>query len=139
MMSQSDDRRVLERDAEPDTLDDEPALHTDDLAGSRADDSRAAKPEQNDDADERLALVDDADRYRARWDTIQTSFVDQPRQAVEQADTLVAEVIRELVDAFSEERRGLEGQWSAGEEVSTEDLRMALKRYRSFFQRLLTH
>jgi hypothetical protein len=138
MMSQSEDRRVLEQDTDAETPNDESALHTDDLVGSRADDSRAASPEQ-DDADEHLVLVQDADRYRARWDTIQTSFVDQPRQAVEQADTLVAEVIRELVDAFSEERRGLEGQWSAGEEVSTEDLRMALKRYRSFFQRLLTH
>lgn len=76
--------------------------------------------------------------FRSRWDEIQTGFVDEPRKAVEQADTLVAEVIKRLADIFVEERNELEQQWDRGDQVSTEDLRLALQRYRSFFSRLLT-
>ena len=75
--------------------------------------------------------------FRTRWDGIQTGFVDQPRAAVEQADALVAEMLKRLTDGFGSERARLESQWSRGQEVSTEDLRIALKRYRSFFERLL--
>jgi hypothetical protein len=76
--------------------------------------------------------------YRTRWDGIQTGFVDQPKAAVEQADALVGEMLKRLTDTFAAERSTLESQWSRGQEVSTEDLRIALKRYRSFFERLLT-
>jgi hypothetical protein len=75
---------------------------------------------------------------RSRWDTIQTAFVDNPRQAVEQADHLVAQTIKHLADMFAQERSQLEQQWSRGGDVSTEDLRLALQRYRSFFGRLLS-
>jgi hypothetical protein len=75
--------------------------------------------------------------FRARWEGIQTGFVDEPRTAVEQADALVSEIMKRLTDAFAEERAALEKQWGRGESVSTEDLRVALKRYRSFFERLL--
>lgn len=75
--------------------------------------------------------------FMARWTAIQTTFVDEPRTAVEQADTLVAEVIRELARVFAEERGQLEGAWSRGTDVSTEDLRQALQRYRDFFHLLL--
>jgi len=75
--------------------------------------------------------------FRARWEGIQTGFVDQPRTAVEQADALVSEMIKRLSDVFTEERGALEKHWGRGENVSTEDLRIALKRYRSFFERLL--
>jgi len=75
---------------------------------------------------------------RSRWDTIQTAFVDNPRQAVEQADHLVAQTIKHLADMFAQERSQLEQQWSRGADVSTEDLRLALQRYRSFFGRLLS-
>jgi hypothetical protein len=75
---------------------------------------------------------------RRRWDGIQTGFVDEPRGAVQQADTLVAECIQRLADTFARERQGLEQQWSSGDDVSTEDLRQALRRYRSFFDRLLS-
>ena len=75
--------------------------------------------------------------FMARWTAIQTTFVDEPRTAVEQADTLVAEVIRELARVFAEERGVLEGAWSRGTDVSTEDLRQALQRYRDFFHLLL--
>ena len=75
--------------------------------------------------------------FMARWMAIQTTFVDEPRAAVEQADTLVAEVVRELARVFAEERSRLESAWSRGTDVSTEDLRQALQRYRDFFHLLL--
>jgi hypothetical protein len=78
-----------------------------------------------------------ASAFRGRWDTIQASFVDEPRQSVEQADSLVAEAIKQLAEVFAQERSTLEGQWSRGDEVSTDALRLGLQRYRSFFQRLL--
>jgi hypothetical protein len=84
-------------------------------------------------------LLDDADttRFRDRWHELQTGFVDEPREAVANADELVAELMQQLAKRFSQERSALEGQWSRGEDVSTEDLRISLQRYRSFFERLL--
>lgn len=76
--------------------------------------------------------------FKARWDQVQTSFVDEPRQAVEQADGLVANVVKRIAEQFSAEREKLEDQWGKGDNVSTEDLRQALRRYRSFFDRLLS-
>jgi hypothetical protein len=76
--------------------------------------------------------------YRTRWEAIQTGFVDQPRAAVEQADALVSQVVARLTEVFTRERSTLEGQWTKGDDVSTEDLRIALTRYRSFFHRLLS-
>lgn len=85
-----------------------------------------------------LLSADSAETFRSRWNTIQTGFVDEPRRAVEQADTLVAEVMQHLAQTFADERARLESQWSRGDDVSTEDLRVALQRYRSFFDRLLS-
>ena len=76
--------------------------------------------------------------YRTRWSGIQTGFVDEPRKAVEEADTLVAELMKRLAESFAEERRKLEAEWERSEKVSTEDLRIAMRRYRSFFERLLS-
>lgn len=76
--------------------------------------------------------------YQARWDAVQTAFVDNPRRVVEQADSLVAEVMQRLAEMFAQERAHLERQWDQGGDVSTENLRLALQRYRSFFQRLLS-
>jgi hypothetical protein len=76
--------------------------------------------------------------YRTQWESIQTGFVDQPRAAVEQADALVSQVVTRLTEVFTRERSTLEGQWTKGDNVSTEDLRIALQRYRSFFQKLLS-
>jgi len=75
---------------------------------------------------------------RSRWKEIQTAFVDEPRKAVEQADGLVASAMKRLAEVFAEERSKLEKQWDGGDNVSTEDLRVALQRYRSFFHRLLS-
>jgi hypothetical protein len=80
---------------------------------------------------------DELHNLRARWDQAQTSFVDEPRQAVEQADSLVANVVKRIAEQFANERAQLEKQWDSGDNVSTEDLRQALRRYRSFFDRLL--
>ena len=78
------------------------------------------------------------DDLRRRWKEIQTGFVDEPRKAVEQADGLVASAMKRLAEVFAQERSGLEQQWDRGDNVSTEDLRVALQRYRSFFDRLLS-
>jgi hypothetical protein len=85
-----------------------------------------------------LLAADDAEAFRARWTDVQHSFVDAPRQAVEQADGLVAELMQHLAKTFADERGRLEGQWDQGGDASTEDLRTAFQRYRSFFERLLT-
>jgi hypothetical protein len=85
-----------------------------------------------------LFSPDEAKDFRARWDTIQAGFVDEPRRVVEQADSLVAGTMKRLAEVFADERARLEGQWDRGDSVSTEDLRLALRRYRSFFGRLLS-
>jgi len=76
--------------------------------------------------------------FRTRWVEVQTGFVDEPRNAVEQADGLVAEMMKRLAQVFADERSKLEEQWSRGDDISTEDLRQALRRYRSFMDRLLS-
>ncbi len=75
---------------------------------------------------------------RGRWDQVQTAFVDEPRNAVQEADQLVESAVNKLSETFSNERKNLETQWDRGDEVSTEDLRLALQKYRAFFQRLLS-
>ncbi len=75
--------------------------------------------------------------FRSRWGNIQTAFVDEPRRAVEDADNLVASLMKKLAESFANERSRLEKQWDRGDDVSTEDLRVGLQRYRSFFDRLL--
>jgi hypothetical protein len=75
--------------------------------------------------------------FKARWDVIQQGFVDDPRNAVTDADKLVGDVLERLSSTFDQQHQSLEGQWSDGE-PSTEDLRGALQRYRAFFDRLLT-
>ena len=76
--------------------------------------------------------------FQERWKEIQTRFVDEPRGAVEDADSLVANLMQQLAEGFAKERERLEAQWGRGEDISTEDLRVALQRYRTFFQRLLS-
>lgn len=95
-----------------------------------ADDGHGADPHDT-------PLLEDAGDLQRRWESVQASFVDQPRDAVEEADALVAETVQGIVATFSTERRRLEDQWAGGTDVSTEDLRLALQRYRSFFNRLL--
>lgn len=88
-------------------------------------------------ADELLFASDNLSVLRSRWDDVQTAFVDDPTKCVQEADALVAEVVDQLAAGFSDARSRLESQWARGEDVSTEDLRLALRRYREFFERLL--
>ena len=80
---------------------------------------------------------DVANDFRSNWEQIQTGFVDEPRAAVQRADELVAQAIKRLAESFAEERNRLERQWDRGDQVNTEDLRIALQTYRSFFHQLL--
>ena len=123
-------------------MDTDQTLSTRDLTGDpgRGDDARHDEPAAEPARDEAPQLLPDQEsaEFRSRWETIQTGFVDEPRQTVEQADELVAQVMRRLAESFAAEREGLEEQWGRGDDVSTEDLRVTLQRYRSFFQRLLS-
>ena len=78
-----------------------------------------------------------ADELRERWNTIQTAFIDEPRRSVKDADALVASATKQITDAFANQRSELEKQWSRGDQVSTEELRITLQQYRTFFSRLL--
>jgi hypothetical protein len=99
-----------------------------------------ASADQSNESDERTALFspDEAKTLRVQWDSVQVGFVDEPRQAVERADQLVAGAMKRLAEMFAAERSRLEGQWDRGDSVSTEELRLALRRYRGFFGRLLS-
>jgi hypothetical protein len=85
-----------------------------------------------------LMSAQEMGEFRSRWSAIQTAFVDEPRKTVEQADELVAEIMQRLAQSFSDQRSNLERQWERSDQISTEDLRLALRRYRSFFDRLLS-
>lgn len=85
-----------------------------------------------------LFANNEAQDLRSRWEKIQIEFVDEPRKSVEKADELVATVIKRLAEVFADERNKLEHEWDKGDSVSTEDLRVSLRRYRSFFDRLLS-
>jgi hypothetical protein len=100
---------------------------------------RAAQaPQETEPGSTPLFSLEEADGFRSRWQDIQSSFVDEPRRAVEQADGLVAEVMKQLAQGFAEERSKLEAQWDRGDATETEGLRLAFRRYRSFFDRLLS-
>ena len=134
-----------DRQDQEDGLERNRALATADLAGTESPD-KSWKSHNGEDVsaaeegDSRMALLPnaDCDRMRGEWDSIQAGFVDEPRRAVERADNLVATTMKRLAEIFAKERSRLEGAWDRGDDVSTEDLRVALQRYRSFFHRLLT-
>lgn len=113
-----------------------PAAHTrleteEEMAADRSTERTASE------ADGDLFAEDELAGLRARWDNVQAGFVDDPRECVQKADSLVSAVVDQLTAGFSDARSRLEEQWARGEEASTEDLRVALKKYREFFQRLL--
>ena len=118
---------------------DSPKMTTADLAYGRDETKSERVPQADTATDSEISLIqeEDAGGFRDRWTSIQTKFIDAPRETVGDADTLVAEVIQSLAKRFAEERGNLEQQWQSGTEVSTEDLRLAMQRYRSFFERLL--
>jgi hypothetical protein len=138
--SLSDERAATSVDESMDT--DRAASSTDQSAdAARATDSAdgTTSADSSHDLSEVEPLVpgDAAVDFRARWEVIQQGFVDDPRSSVTDADALVGDLLERLSSTFDQQHQELERQWSDGE-PSTEDLRAALQRYRSFFQRLLT-
>jgi hypothetical protein len=91
--------------------------------------------------DEQLAALfpqETAEAFRSDWDAVQIGFVDDPRKAVQQADELVAKVMKSLAESFANQRASIEADVGRNEQADTENLRVALRRYRSFFERLLS-
>lgn len=119
--------------AQPDTDTDTAATDTSESA---------QRPDVGDDVadspDASLFSAETGEKLRGQWNATQSAFVDDPRAAVERADHLVVETIQTLSTSFTQERSQLEEKWARGESVSTEDLRVALQLYRSFFDRLLS-
>ena len=129
----------------PATESDQPPVRADEPAAKDGEsdvmtaDEPADEPEDGGmrSGDEPLLPIDQMERFSGRWQEIQADFVDRPRESVEAADALVADLMQRLAASFSNERERLEGQWDKGDDVSTENLRIVLTRYRSFFDRLL--
>jgi hypothetical protein len=120
-------------------------LHTEDLAGTApARPGSTGKPAVGYEepaagaAHAALFSTEETESFRSEWSAIQIGFVDEPRQSVERADALVARLMKRLAEVFAGERSELEHQWDRGDRISTEDLRVALTKYRSFFDRLLS-
>ncbi|WP_406169906.1 hypothetical protein [Streptomyces sp. NBC_00996] len=108
---------------------------TADSSGAR-DEARGSDAGAEDEIPQLLS-AEDEEGFRARWQEVQSKFVDDPRDAVNTADALVADVMQRLAATFADHKQELEGQWNRGEQADTEDLRLALRHYRSFFNRLL--
>lgn len=117
---------------------DDQRLSTDDLAGAGVSPAGVVPPGA--DEEELVALLppEQAERFRTQWRDIQSGFVDDPRDAVHAADQLVAEVMQVLASSFADHKRNLVEQWDRAGQIETEQLRLALRQYRSFFNRLLT-
>jgi hypothetical protein len=109
-------------------------------AEAREQPAEEPRPSASAERDEQTPLlaVDASEQFKVRWREVQADFVDDPRSAVARADELVAEVMKRVAEEFARERSGLEDQWNQDGEASTEDLRQAFQRYRSFFSRLLS-
>lgn len=116
-----------------------PGESTDTPGGSAEDEKRRSSAPGLDAEDEapRLLSPEDEEGFRTRWQEVQNEFVDDPRDAVHTADALVADVMQKLAATFADHKHELEGQWNRGERTDTEELRLALRDYRSFFNRLL--
>jgi len=114
------------------------ALSTADIAAGRLDKKPDRLAAGGEPGAEPLFVQNETEDFRSRWKNVQTGFVDEPRKAVKDADELVASAIKRLAEIFAAERDKLEREWDRNEDVSTEDLRVAMRRYRSFFDRLLS-
>lgn len=133
---------TMSNESETTTTTTERPMSTADFASTGTDRTPMERHEVDRSASERhetqLFPGTEAEGFHTRWSEIQVSFVDEPRESVQQADALVAEVMQRLAQVFAQERSRLEQQWDRGEDTDTEALRQALRRYRSFFDRLLS-
>ena len=131
-----------EQDEQLTALDDEPVVEDEPAHDETvvAQDAPVQQKPTADTDDGALALFssDEVDQFRTEWRGLQSDFVDSPRDAVQHADQLVAQVMQSLATTFADHKKSLEGQWSQGEQVETEELRVALRQYRAFFDKLLT-
>jgi hypothetical protein len=126
-----------ESESRPDA-DVEGAARGADVEGAaRGADVEGAAPDAEGGSEGELFPANERNELEQKWNEIQARFVDEPRGSVEEANALVSDLMDRLVSSFSEQRERLEGQWERGDDVTTEDLRMVLMRYRSFFGRLL--
>jgi hypothetical protein len=100
-------------------------------------DVEGAAPDAEGRGEGELFPANERNELEQKWNEIQARFVDEPRGSVEEANALVSDLMDRLVSSFSEQRERLERQWERGDDVTTEDLRMVLMKYRSFFGRLL--
>jgi hypothetical protein len=153
-MTVHDQHTELDRSAESAELATEPVIETHDHSTDHSDvdggglhqaDFQSTEPVQPASAvpaetstDQALFADHELSDLQSRWANVQAAFVDDPKDSVQQADGLVNDVVEKITSSFSQARSQLEEQWSRGEDASTEDLRVALTRYREFFQRLLT-
>lgn len=135
--SREEDHDQMRREA--DATDAKESAYEESPAAEGTADETGSVPEGSAAREEPEALLPEreSEEYQKTWGEIQARFVDDPRGAVRDADGLVAEVMQTLAGTFADHKRDLESQWQQGEQVATEDLRLALQRYRSFFGRLL--
>ncbi len=129
---------ATEKPADPATQTQQTTSHTDDAAERPQPADTAAATQDQSHSDTGLFADNHLSDLRARWNDVQAGFVDDPRECVQKADHLVSSAVEQLTKNFAQTRSRLEEQWQRGQEASTEDLRVALKRYRDFFDRLLS-
>ena len=134
-----DDERNRQKTVEVVDTSDQPAEGGPVLKETAAEHEARMNPE-NTNQEGLAALFEEtaAEKFRTRWLAIQSKFVDDPKASVKEADDLVADVIQGITSSFADRRGSLEKNWNGGGDSSTEDLRQALKQYRSFFERLLS-
>ena len=137
--SEVDDTSAVEPDTARRGTTDGSAATSGASAGAVSDRSAGSTSSEGTDAEgrERLVPAARAEEYSARWDALKGDFVDEPQRAVTQADQLVGELLDEIQRVFTDQRRELDKGFDH-DRASTEDLRLALRRYRSFFDRLLS-
>jgi hypothetical protein len=141
-MTVNDQHTELDQSAESTELATEPVIETHDHSTGQSDfqaveaEPPSAAPAETS-TEQALFAQHDLSELQSRWAEVQAAFVDDPKDSVQQADGLVSDVVEHITTSFSQARSQLEEQWSRGEDASTEDLRVALTRYREFFQRLL--
>lgn len=129
---------VGHQDTPTTTTDDTDARNTAEWEDTVAREPVELSPVSTTAGDAPLFAGEDSENFQVEWRALQSQFVDDPREAVQRADELVTQVMRSLTDTFAEHKHALEEQWQQGDQVQTEELRQALKRYRAFFDRLLS-